>query len=60
MSKWKTETTKSGTEINITNGKYHFYLGDAFNNKLEFDAIIQSSLVKDADLFCKKLNKESK
>ena len=56
MSKWKTETTKGGTEINITNGKYYFHLGEAFNNKLEFDAIIQRDLIEDAELFCEKLN----
>ena len=60
MSKWKTEVSKSGTEINITNGKYYFYLGDAFNNKLEFDATRCYDLLKDADLFCEKLNKEGK
>ena len=57
MSKWKIETTKGGTEVFIVNNKYRIYMGDAFDN-LGYDAIKQNNLLKDAKIFCNKLNKE--
>ena len=52
---WKIEIIKNGTEVCITNGKYYFHLGEAFNNKLEFDAIIQKDLIKDVILMIQRM-----
>ena len=56
MGKWKTEIIKSGTDINITNGRYTFHLDTAHNDKMRFSENKQRDLIEDARLFCLKLN----
>ena len=58
MKKWSTDVRKSGTEINITNGKYNLFLGDAFKG-IKFSQEKADELVKDAVTMCNLLNKEN-
>ncbi len=56
-SKWKIETTKDATEIFIVNNKYRFFVGDVWNG-INYDSKRKRTLLKDAEIFCNKLNKE--
>ncbi len=56
-TKWSTSVRKHGTEINITNGKYTLFLGEAFKG-IEFSQEKADELVKDAVAMCNLLNKE--
>jgi len=52
---WTTIITKNGTEISISNNKYTFYLGDAFDG-IDFSVKKQLKLINDAKMYCDLLN----
>ena len=59
VNKWIHYTKKGGSEVYITNGHYHFFLGDAWkfeNNKSNVCTKIQKDLIKNAKDLCKSLN----
>ena len=58
--KWEVAIYKKGLEINITNGEYTFFLGDAYSvyskGEIVPDIMKQAKLMTHAQLFCDKLN----